>query len=107
MDMRLLKIIIVSISWAISSFAWAQAPAMHMGSDWRTMSIWDCKNKAAQAMQDNEHFLHTDRSGDQTWGYNTKTLVLVSCVSMGGSLYILVAVASQDGAEAERLRNSV
>src|SRR5215471_3064255 len=105
--MHLPKIIIISIGWAISSFAWAQAPAMHMGSDWRTMSIWDCKNKAAQAMQDNENFLHTDRSGDQTWGYNEKTIVLVSCVSMGKSVYILVAAASQDSAEAERIRNSV
>lgn len=89
------------------SFGFAQPPAMHMGSDWRSMSVWDCKNKAAQVFQDKERVLRMERSGDQTWAYTGKTIALVSCVRLGNSLYIVVAAASRDSVDAERMRNEV
>ena len=87
--------------------AFAERPFIHMGADWRKMSVWDCKNKSAQAMQDNERFIHTDRTGNQTWGDNGRTFVLVSCNPINDSIYIVVAAAGDDNVEAERLRNSI
>ncbi len=102
---KYLFIVAAFVTWP--SIALAQPPAMHMGADWRKMSVWDCNNKTAQAFQDKEHVLRMERSGNQTWAYTAKTIALVSCVPLGNSLYILVAAASRDSVEAERMRNEV
>jgi hypothetical protein len=91
---------------AMPTVAFAQAPAVHFGSDWRPMDVRSCTIKAMDAMQA-QNFIEGTRTGEAAWGFNEQSIVLVHCVPQNRGVHIQVLAASWSGQEAERLRNQI
>jgi len=98
--------LVILSGFGMTSSALAQRPAMHLGSDWRAMSVADCTYKAMNFME-RERFINGTKTGNQAWGFNEKTIVLVYCTPQNNGVYISVVAASHDSGEAERMRNRV
>lgn len=90
----------------LPSQAQTQAPFMHLGGDWRGMNSNECTGKAVKAMY-SKNFIEGSRSGITASGFNENSIVLVYCVPMRDGVYISVISASQNNAEAARLRNEI
>jgi len=89
------------------SAGYASAPAVHVGGDFRRMSVEDCTSKAIDTMMDQQHFIYAEANGSYAWGYNENSIAIVHGVPMNDGVYIFVAAFSTDSAEAERLRNTI
>jgi len=95
---------------AMPTVAFAQAPAVHFGSDWRPMDVRTCTTKAMDALRAQD-FIEGTKAANSAWGFNEQSIVLVHCVPQNEGetkgVHIQVLAASRSGQEAERLRNQV
>jgi hypothetical protein len=85
----------------------ADAPAVHVGSDFRNMSAAECALKAVEAMGVQQNFIHAEVAGPDAWGYDERSFVMVHAVPIRDGVQIFVVAFSTDSGEAERLRNAV
>jgi hypothetical protein len=81
--------------------------AIHVGSEFRRMSVEDCARKAIAAMI-KEDFVCAEIGKDgNAWGASESTTVKVLALPYRDGAHILVIAAGKDNKEVERLRNAV
>ena len=100
--------ILVSSCFCIADAAFAAAPAIHVGDDFRAKSLGCCLGDARYAMEKNKAGrLNSSQSGNVIFGTGENVSVVVICEAVNGGVRIPVVAASMDSATAERYRNEV
>lgn len=87
--------------------AFTGQPPLHLGWDSRRMSPAQASLKAVESMRDRENFIHAQADGNDAWGYDERSFVLVHSAPVDDGVFIFVASFSTDNDEAGRLRNSI
>lgn len=87
--------------------AYTGQPPLHLGWDSRRMSPAQASLKAVESMRDRENFIFAEANGNDAWGYDERSFVLVHSAPVDDGSFIFVASFSTDNDEAGRLRNSI
>ncbi|HLM69515.1 MAG TPA: hypothetical protein VK358_18380, partial [Longimicrobium sp.] len=87
--------------------AFTGQPPLHLGWDSRRMSPAQASLKAVESMRDRENFIHAEANGNDAWGYDERSFVMVHSAPVDDGAFIFVVSFSTDADEAGRLRNSI